>query len=189
MKLGILTSHGGSLIQSAIEAKVDLGVIICNNSQARAFDRARELDVPAIHLSDRTHPNASSLDNAINQTLQFHGCNFVLLAGYMKRLGSMTLNTYSGRIINSHPSLLPKFGGKGYYGRRVHEAVISSGETETGITIHYVDGEYDSGSIIDQLVVPVFPDDSAETLENRVKSKEVPFLADVISRLSRTYPK
>lgn len=189
MKLGVLTSHGGSLIQSALVAGVDLRVIICNNRKAQAFHRAKELDVPAVHLSKATHPDTDSLDRAINETLQSYGCDFVLLAGYMKRLGCTTLDAYSGRIINSHPSLLPKFGGKGFYGRRVHEAVITAGETESGITIHFVDGEYDTGSIIQQLVVPVFPNDSAETLEARVKEKEVPFLAQVIAELNQTFSK
>ena len=187
MKLGVLTSHGGSLIQSAVIAGVDLKVIICNNRNANAFHRATELDVPAVHLSNTTHPDADALDQAINDTLQWHGCDFVLLAGYMKRLGSTTLAAYSGRIINSHPSLLPKFGGKGFYGRRVHEAVINAGETESGITIHFVDGEYDTGKIIQQLTVPIYPNDSAETLEARVKEKEVPFLARVIAELNQTF--
>lgn len=185
MKLGILTSHGGSLIQSAVDAGVDIGVIICNNSAAPAFQRARDLDVPNVHLSTHTHPDAGALDREIHATLERHACDFILLAGYMKRLGPVTLAAFDRRIINSHPSLLPKFGGVGFYGRRVHEAVVAAGETQSGISVHYVDADYDTGPVIDQCVVPVLPDDTAETLERRVKAREIGFLAKVIADLAR----
>ncbi|NKC12386.1 MAG: phosphoribosylglycinamide formyltransferase [Gammaproteobacteria bacterium] len=184
MKLGILTSHGGSLIQSAIAAGVAIGVIICNNSKTVALQRARQLGVAHYHLSTRTHPQPKQLDRAIKNALLAHGCGFVLLAGYMKRLGDETLAEFKGRIINSHPSLLPKFGGTGCYGRRVHEAVIAAQERQTGITVHYVEGHYDSGPIIEQHVVPVLPDDTPHTLEERVKREEIDFLASVIRKLA-----
>ena len=138
----MLTSHGGSLIQSAVIAGVDLKVIICNNRNANAFYRAMELDVPAVHLSNTTHPDADALDQAINDTLQRHGCDFVLLAGYMKRLGSTTLAAYSGRIINSHPSLLPK-----YRGASPIQYSILNGDNITGVSIISLNSKIDSGNI------------------------------------------
>lgn len=115
--------------------------MISNNSKAEALARAQREGIPYRHLSAVTHPIAEQLDAAIWQTLVAHGTDLVVLAGYMRKLGSQTLADYRGRIINIHPALLPKFGGTGMYGAHVHEAVLAAGEKETGVTIHVVDGQ------------------------------------------------
>ena len=99
----------------------------------------------------------------------------MVLAGYIKKLGPETLAQYAGRVINIHPALLPRFGGLGMYGMRVHEAVLASGASETGITIHLVDGDYDRGAILAQCRVPVLPDDSPGSLAARVLAREHSF--------------
>ena len=108
------------------------------------------------------------------------GANLVVLAGYLQKVGKLTLKAYQGRIINTHPSLLPKHGGKGMYGRRVHQAVLDSGDTETGVTIHHVTNDYDTGDIIAQCVVPVIPGDTVTSIEERVKKVEKRMICEVI---------
>ena len=103
----------------------------------------------------------------------------------MKKLGPNTLEAFSGRIINTHPALLPKFGGKGYYGRKVHEAVLAAGETESGATVHLVDTDYDTGPALSQVRVPVMADDTIDKLEERVKHAEQKLLVDTLADLTK----
>ena len=142
-------------------------VVISNNRDAEALGRAARSGLPHYHLSSATHPDPAALDAAILDALGRHDADLVLLAGYMKKLGPRTLERYRGRVLNIHPALLPRFGGQGMYGARVHEAVLASGEPETGITIHVVDEEYDHGPIVAQCRVPVHPGDTAESLAAR----------------------
>ena len=102
----------------------------------------------------------------------------------MKRLGPKTLERFRNRIINTHPALLPKFGGQGYYGRRVHEAVIAAGVSESGATVHLVDGDYDTGPILAQVQVPVRPDDTVATLEERVQEAERKLIVTTLTELA-----
>ena len=188
-RLGILASHRGTNFQAIIDActagtlaAVPV-VAISNNSNAQALARAREAGIDAIHLSKATHPDADALDRAIHDTLAAHDVDLVITAGYMKRLGPRTLASWPRRIINVHPSLLPRHGGKGMYGLNVHKAVLESGDTETGITIHYVDGDYDTGPVIAQARVPVEPGDTPETLAARVLKLEHRILIDTLAKL------
>ncbi len=178
MKLGFLASHGGSNMQ-AILKECESGalpalpaLLICNNPDATAMDRARKAGIPATVLNRRTHPNADALDLAIAQHLLDAAIDLVVLAGYMKKIGPATLSAFSNRILNIHPSLLPKFGGKGMYGIRVHEAVINAGESESGATVHLVDNGYDRGRILQQVKVPVNTDDTPESLQRKVLRAE-----------------
>ena len=139
--------------------------------------------VPAYHLSAETHPEPEALDRTIRDTLIRHGVGLVVLAGYMKKLGPETLAQYAGRVINIHPALLPRFGGLGMYGMRVHEAVLASGASETGVTIHLVDRDYDRGAILAQCRVPVLPDDSPGSLAARVLAREHGFLVETLERI------
>jgi phosphoribosylglycinamide formyltransferase-1 len=173
-RLGILASHGGSNFQAifdrcvSLEIPAQVGVVISNNSTSGAIERAETQDLPWAHLSSRTHPDPVALDRAILGCLQQYKVDLVVLAGYMKKLGPDTLEAYKGRVINIHPALLPAFGGQGMYGERVHQAVIASGARVTGVTVHLVDGNYDSGPIIAQEVVKVLEDDTAESVAQRV---------------------
>ena len=125
LALGVLASHGGTNLQAIIDSclsgaiDAEVRVVISNNSRSLALERARRADIPTAHLSGATHPD--SLDEAIAETLRRHDVEVVALAGYMKMLGPRTLAAYRNRILNVHPALLPKFGGQGMYGERVHE--------------------------------------------------------------------
>jgi phosphoribosylglycinamide formyltransferase-1 len=107
----------------------------------------------------------------------------VFLAGYMKKLGNQTLRRYQGRILNTHPSLLPRFGGQGMYGARVHQAVIAAGEKQSGVTVHLVDAEYDTGPIVAQCEVPVLDGDTPEALAARVQAREREFVVETLARI------
>jgi phosphoribosylglycinamide formyltransferase-1 len=149
--------------------------------------RAQREGIPVFVLNGVTHPEPADLDSAMVVTLQQHAVDWVVLAGYMKKIGAMVLSRYAGRIINIHPALLPEFGGQGMYGRRVHEAVLAAGVAETGVTVHLVDGEYDHGEILAQTRVPVQTDDTVDVLASRVLQREHEFLVETIAGLGRRF--
>ncbi len=189
LRLGFLASHEGSNMQAIVDAckegrlHAEPVVVISNNSGSGAMDRARREDIPAVHLSGATHPDPSDLDAAITRALEEHGVNLVILAGYMKLLGPQTLARYRGRILNIHPALLPKYGGRGLYGRKVHEAVLAAGDRVTGATIHLVDDRYDAGPILGQSQVPVLEGDDADTLAARVLETEHRLYVGTLQRI------
>ena len=188
LKLGFLASHTGSNMQAIIDActagtlAAEPCVVISNNSQSGALARARQENIAAYHLSERTHGEA--LGGAILAAMQRHGVEVICLAGYMKKLGAEVLAAYEGRILNIHPSLLPKFGGQGMYGMRVHEAVLAAGERESGATVHLVDEEYDHGRVLAQEKVPVKAEDTPETLQKRVLAAEHRLFAATLARIA-----
>ena len=159
-------------------------VVIGNNSKSGAVARGRRAGIPVYHLSGHTHPDPEELDRAILSTLHEHGVTLVCLAGYMKLLGMHTLAAYRGRILNIHPALLPKFGGKGFYGRAVHEAVLAAGEKESGTTVHIVDQEFDHGPVLAQTRVPVHPGDTADLLAARVLEREHILYAETLQKIA-----
>jgi len=161
----------------------ELAVVISNNSESTALERARREGIPRYHLSSATHPDPAQLDAAIMRALEDHGVDLVILAGYMKLLGPQTLARYRGRILNIHPALLPKFGGKGLYGKKVHEAVLAAGERVTGVTIHLVDERYDAGPIVAQSEVPVLEDDTVDSLAARVLEREHQLFAETLEKI------
>lgn len=178
MQIGILASHGGTVLQAIIDAaegpfpELEPSVVISNNSASGALARAVRHGIRALHLSGQTHPEPELLDRAIADGLSESGADLVFLAGYMKKLGPRTLERFAGRILNTHPSLLPRFGGRGMYGDRVHQAVLDAGETRSGVSVHLVDEGYDTGPVVAQAEVPVQPDDTLETLSERVRARE-----------------
>lgn len=190
MRLGILASHEGTTLQAVLDAiatgsvSLRVAVVISNNGGSGALTRAHAAGIPAAHLSSVTHPDPEELDRAILETLAQADVDVVLLAGYMKKLGPRVLHEYAGRIVNTHPALLPKFGGKGMYGDRVHEAVLASGDSETGVSIHLVDAEYDTGPVVAQCRVPVLPGDSVSDLSARVRAREREFLVETLARVA-----
>ena len=178
IRLGFLASGRGSnmlaMIDNCEAGKLDAEpvVVISNNADAGALVYARKAGIPAFHLSSNTHEDESVLDQEITNILKSHEVDWVILAGYMKKIGSRLLGEFQGKIFNIHPSLLPRHGGQGMYGVHVHEAVLASGESETGVTIHMVDGEYDQGRILAQEKVFVEADDTPESLAARVLKVE-----------------
>ncbi|MBN1676666.1 MAG: phosphoribosylglycinamide formyltransferase [Kiritimatiellae bacterium] len=189
MNLGFLASHNGSNMQSIIDAckagtlQAVPALVISNNSKSGALERARKESIPCAHISGATHGSAEGEDEAILDALQAHNVDVVVLAGYMKKLGPKTLAHYAGAILNIHPALLPKFGGEGMYGIRVHQAVLAAGEKESGPTVHVVDAEYDKGPILAQRRVPVLPDDTPETLAARVLEQEHRIYPETLQRI------
>jgi len=189
MNIGFLASHNGSNMQAILDAckagalQATPAVVISNNGDSGALARGGQEGVPWYHLSGKTHPDPAVLDQAILHALLRHGTDTVVLAGYMKKLGPETLSRFKGRILNIHPALLPKFGGKGMYGMHVHKAVIASGESESGVSIHVVDAEYDTGPVIAQARVPVEPTDTPEELAERVLQMEHSFFPETLQRI------
>lgn len=190
LRLALLASHGGTNVQAILDAcakgdiKAEPVLVISNNSTANVVNRARQAGIKTLHLSSTTHPNAVVLDNAIRRALQDSDVDLVVLAGYNKRLGPSTVSAYRHRILNIHPGLLPKYGGAGMYGLRVHQAVLDNDETESGATVHLVDEEYDHGPTIAELRVKVLPGDSPETLSERIKTREHELYVDVLRRIA-----
>jgi phosphoribosylglycinamide formyltransferase 1 len=189
LRIGFFASHRGSNMQAVLDAcnsgRLDAKacVVISNNSDSEALERATREGIPVYHFSRQTHPDPIQLDQAILSALRRHEVDLVVLAGYMKKLGEMTLSAYQGRVINIHPALLPKYGGEGMYAARVHEAVIQAGDPESGVTIHLVDREYDHGVILAQCRLPVLKNDTAVTLAERVLEREHTFLVETIRKI------
>ena len=186
---GIASHNGTNLrhIDAACRAgtlAAELVVLVSNNGDASILDYAREHGIGWRHLSSRTHPDPAQLDQAIAETLREHRVDLVFLSGYMKRLGRRTVGAFRNRILNIHPALLPAYGGEGMYGDRVYEAVLAAGEQETGPSVHLVDEEYDHGPVVLQYRVPVEPDDTLETLRDRVRACEPRLSLDVVARVA-----
>ncbi len=187
MNIGVLASHAGSTLQAVMDA-IDAGqlaarvcIVISNNSGSGALARATRAGIPTDHISSTTHPDDSERDITMRNTLLAHQVDLLLLAGYMKPIGAATLAAFDTHIINTHPSLLPKFGGTGFYGLKVHAAVLAAGERESGATVHHVIDSYDTGAIIAQQRVPVVAGDTPESLQDRVKAVEQSLLLKVLA--------
>jgi len=190
LRLGIFASHAGTTMQAVIDGcasgaiNAEITLVISNNGSSQALARATSAGLATAHLSTTTHVNQDELDKAILAALTNARVDLVLLCGYMKKLGKPTLDSFSGRLLNTHPSLLPKYGGKGFYGRKVHDAVIAAGDSESGVTLHQVAEVYDSGEIVEQRRVPVLPTDCAADLEERVKEAERSLLVEALARIA-----
>lgn len=190
MNIVVLASHEGTTLQAVLDACATgaigarVALVISNNADSGALRRARGAGVETLHLSSRTHPDPSDLDRALCAALERRQADLVLLAGYMKKLGPRTLERFAGRVINTHPALLPRFAGQGMYGARVHQAVLAAGERTSGASIHLVDDAYDTGPVLAQVTVPVEPADTVETLGARVQRAERALLVQVLAELA-----
>jgi phosphoribosylglycinamide formyltransferase-1 len=190
LRIGVMASGEGTTLQAILDAcaagqiAARVSTVISNNSDAGALRRARAASARALHLSGKTHPEPGALDAAIIAAFSEDGVEVVMLAGYMKKLGADLLAHYRGRILNTHPALLPKFGGHGMYGMRVHEAVLRAGESESGPSVHLVEAEYDTGRVLEQAAVPVEIGDTAETLAARVQERERRLVVSVLGRIA-----
>jgi len=158
-------------------------VVISNNRESGAVAWAREHGVPVRCMNCRTEGSEEALDAAFESLLTKLGIDLIVLAGYMRKLGPGTVAKYYGRILNIHPALLPKFGGQGMYGRNVHAAVLRAGETESGVTIHLCDDEYDRGPIVAQSRVAVEIGDTPDSLAARIQSLEHKFYPETLQRI------
>jgi phosphoribosylglycinamide formyltransferase-1 len=178
MNVAVFASGGGSNFQALID-RVGSGDLHCtlalcvgNNSTAFAFERARKHGIPTKHIGPSHFPNERAYAEALLAVLAEHKIEIIALAGYMKKIPRSVIAAFPNRIINIHPGLLPAFGGKGLYGEKVHQAVLDCGAKISGITIHFVDEEYDHGPIIFQETVRVLDSDDSHALAERVLKLE-----------------
>lgn len=188
LRIAVLASGEGQTLQAVLDAVAEgrlaakIVLVVSNNAAAGALRRAREAGIAALHLSTALDSDAATLDCALTAALLAATPDVVVTAGYMKRLGPEVMAAFHRRMINVHPSLLPKYGGQGMYDRHVHAAVLAAGEQETGATVHFVEGDYDSGPTIAQARVPVLAGDTTERLAARVKQRERELLVEVLRR-------
>lgn len=178
-KLAVLVSGTGSNLQSIIDSTksgilkgiAEVIVVISNNPSAYGLERAKKENIKAIAL-DYKNMDKQDYDDKMYKLIKESGADIICLAGYLKKVSDKIVKEYKSRILNIHPALLPKFGGKGMYGHFVHEAVVKAKEKKSGPTVHYVDENYDTGSIILQKEVPVYETDSPEDVAARVLVQE-----------------
>ncbi len=175
----VLASGSGSTFE-ALSQHFDVTGLVVSRADAGAVERARRLQVPAFVCDPRDFQEGSLWDEALCKILVNLDPALIVLAGFLKKLGPKVLENFPNRIVNTHPSLLPLYGGKGMYGRKVHEAVLANKEVQTGVTVHYVNAGYDEGAVIAQTQVPVLPTDTAESLEARVQKIEKEFLIQTL---------
>lgn len=187
-RIGILSSHNGSgfdTIQKAVENKelnAQVVVIVSNNSNAQVLEKANIKNIPNFIINTNRFPN-ENLDEKITNLLTEFKCDYIFLSGYMKKLESNLIKKFENKIINSHPALLPKFGGKGMYGRNVHEAVIKASETSSGVTIHYVNENYDEGEYILQKTIKIEKNETVDNLENNIKKLESIAIIEALQKI------
>lgn len=185
MNIAIFASGSGSNAENIAKYfqksdAINIALVISNNPEAYVLERAKQLEIDALYMNKEKLNQESSM----MAVLKFYKIDFIVLAGYLKLIPEFLIQTYPNKIINIHPALLPKFGGKGMYGMRVHEAVVENKETETGITIHYVNSKYDEGDIIAQYKCVVTSSDSAQDVADKIHSLEMDNFPKVIEELS-----
>lgn len=171
--LVIFASGNGTTLQAIIDAienkdlDANISLVVSNNANAFALTRAEKANIPTYVIKEKS---SDKIDEELCHLLSTINVNLIVLAGYLKLIGPKLISNYT--IINTHPSLLPKYGGKEMYGMNVHRAVIEAKEEYSGVTLHYVNSEYDKGNIIMQTVVKVLPSDTPEDLASRVQAAE-----------------
>lgn len=175
---GVMASGGGSNFKALLEKVQDgslrakCSFLIVNNGDCGAVQIAKEFGVPTFHISGKTHPEQLEYEEALLGVLSNHPVDLLLLAGYMKKIPDSLIQALPERILNIHPALLPKYGGKGFWGMNVHRAVIENHEKQSGPTVHLVTSEIDKGRILAQTPVPVLEGDSPEELAARILQQE-----------------
>jgi phosphoribosylglycinamide formyltransferase 1 len=181
-----MASGSGSNFQAIIDA-IEQGTLpakitglIAGKPGIGAIERARNHQIPVSILSNH---NDTSYEQELHRLLEQYSPDLIVLAGFLKKIPDSVVHKYPGQIVNIHPSLLPKYGGKGFYGLHVHRAVIEAGDTVSGCTVHFVNEYYDQGDIIRQAEVPVLDDDTPESLAKRVLKQEHQLYPEVISTI------
>ncbi len=188
--LVIFASGGGTTLQAIIDAIANkeldckINLVISNSPDAYALERAKNARIETYVIQNK---KSDEMDLELEQILKNHEIDLIVLAGYLKKIGPRLVEKYT--IINTHPSLIPKFCGKGMYGMKVHEAVVNAGEKISGATVHYVNQNYDEGNIISQTKIDVLPNDTADDVAEKVKAAEKIQLINVIRNLSKSFQK
>jgi phosphoribosylglycinamide formyltransferase-1 len=188
-RIGVLVSGGGTNLQAIIDGTESglingqVAVVISNRKEAYGLKRADKHKIPAIYIGKGNYPDNALADQALLETLKTYEIDIIVLAGYLKILPPAIIEDYRNRIINVHPSLIPAYSGDGFYGMKVHEAVIEAGEKYSGATVHFVDEGTDTGAIITQEKVDVTSEDTAETLAKKVLAIEHKILVETTAKL------
>lgn len=193
LKIGVLVSGGGTNLQAIIDKiksgqleEVMISLVVSNNQKAKAMERAKKEGIPSIYLSPKAFEDKHAYNKALIKVLKDAKVDLVVLAGFLVVLDQEVIHAFRNKIINIHPSLIPAFSGKGYYGLKVHEAVIARGVQYTGATVHFVDEGTDTGPIILQKVVKVDAKDTPTTLQKRVMEEaEWEILPKAIQRIAK----
>lgn len=186
VKIGVLVSGGGTNLQALIDnidngnIRGEITVVIANRKNAYGLERAKNKGIPSVYIDRKKFENDIDYDREIIRILDEHNVELVVLAGYLKILSEELINKFRNRIINIHPSLIPSFCGKGFYGEKVHKAVLEYGVKITGTTVHFVDYETDSGPIILQYTAVVNDNDTVESLQKRVLDIEHKALTEAV---------
>ena len=177
-RIAVFLSGGGSNLQALIDGS-KAGIlsarivwVVSSSAKAYGLTRAEKEGIEVFVFKPKKYPSPEAAAEDLLSKLQERKIDYIALAGYLKLLPSNIVAAYSKRIVNIHPALLPKYGGKGMYGHYVHEAVLTSGDKESGVTVHLVDEIFDHGKILDQVRVPVLPDDTPDSLAARVLEQE-----------------
>jgi phosphoribosylglycinamide formyltransferase-1 len=171
--IALFASHNGSILDTLYDTSlrkelfINIALVISNNQNAPILEKAQNRAIPNFVVNDKLY---NDIDITLTNLLEEYGCKYIILAGYMKKISPFLANKFF--IINSHPALLPKYGGKGMYGRFVHEAVLKNNDKISGVTIHKVNENYDEGEIICQKTIQVDIDETVESLENKIKELE-----------------
>ncbi len=189
VRLGVLLSGSGRTLQNLIDrigdgtlpAKIE--VVVSSSPKAFGLERARRHGIPAAAVVRRDHPDTGSFSEAVSRALEPYPIDLVVMAGFLHLY--VFPEKYRGRVLNIHPALLPDFGGEGFYGHHVHEAVLRAGAKESGCTVHFADHRYDRGPIIVQRRVPVLPGDTPDTLADRVFQEECLAYPEAILKVAR----
>ena len=184
LRIALFASGSGSNAENIIrsflnDSKFEFPLIISNKKDAFVHERARILNIPSFTFSREDFAKA----DPILEILKEYQIDCIVLAGFLLKVPEVLINAFPDKIINIHPALLPNYGGKGMYGHHVHEAVKASGDTESGITIHYVNSNYDEGNIIFQAKCPVLPTDTADLIAEKVHALEYDYFPKVIKNL------
>jgi phosphoribosylglycinamide formyltransferase-1 len=176
VRLAVLLSGAGTTLQNLID-RIDDGrlvakivVVIASRADAGGLERARRAGIPAVVVARKEFPDTDRFNDALHDELAKHDLDLIIMAGFLSQV--QLRGRYNGRVLNIHPALIPAFCGKGFYGERVHRAVLEAGVKVSGCTIHFADDEYDHGPIVLQGAVPVLDDDTPETLAARVHQLE-----------------
>jgi len=189
VKMAIMVSGGGTNMQSIIDEiekgniNGEIEIVISSNPKAYALERARIHNIEAVYIGKENCKSAEEIKEKTLKVLEEKGIELIILAGYMSIIDKAIIEHYKNRIINVHPSLIPSFCGKGYYGKRVHQAAIDYGVKITGATVHFVDEGIDTGKIIAQQAVEVKEDDTADSLASRVLEIEHKLLPLAIKKV------
>ena len=189
MKIIVFASGSGSnfiniynnTLNSKIKGKIVL--LVSNNSNCGAIKFAKNNNVNHIVINKFRFKNQENINKKYEMVLELHQPDLILLAGFMKKIPQNIIKKFKNKIVNIHPSLLPRFGGRGYYGKYVHKAVLRSKDKFTGVTVHYVNNEYDKGDIIHQEKIKVNENDSVESLASRVLKVEHEIYSKVVQML------